>query len=189
MRGSSCFVLSGCSGGGKSTLLAALGARGVATVEEAGRRIVREQLGSGGDGLPWRNPARFATLVAAACAAQFELHRNASRAVFFDRGIVEGINYFEQRGLPIPDEITRAARQCRFASKVFMTPPWPEIFVNDDERRHGFEEALAEYESLLPCYEAQGYQVVIVPKGPVAERADFVLHESGADLGGADATA
>ena len=102
---------------------------------------------------------------------------------------VEGIDYFEQQGLPIPDEITRAGRQCRVASKVFMTPPRSAIFVKDGERRHGFEEALAEYESLLPCYEAQGHQVVIVPKAPVAACADFVLRESGADRGGADATA
>ena len=37
------FVLSGCSGGGKSTLLAALARRGFATVEEPGRRIVAEE--------------------------------------------------------------------------------------------------------------------------------------------------
>ena len=34
------IILSGCSGGGKSTLLAELARRGFATVEEPGRRIV-----------------------------------------------------------------------------------------------------------------------------------------------------
>jgi predicted ATPase len=33
-------VISGCSGGGKSTLLAELARRGYRTVEEPGRRIV-----------------------------------------------------------------------------------------------------------------------------------------------------
>ena len=44
-------VISGCSGGGKSTLLAELGARGYAVFEEPGRAIVKEQLVSGGDAL------------------------------------------------------------------------------------------------------------------------------------------
>ena len=37
------IILSGCSGGGKSTLLAELARRGFATVEEPGRRIVIEE--------------------------------------------------------------------------------------------------------------------------------------------------
>jgi predicted ATPase len=36
------IVLSGCSGGGKSTLLAALQRRGFAVFEEPGRQIVKE---------------------------------------------------------------------------------------------------------------------------------------------------
>ena len=36
-------VISGCSGGGKSTLLAESGRRGYAVVEEPGRRIVQNQ--------------------------------------------------------------------------------------------------------------------------------------------------
>ena len=41
-------VISGCSGGGKSTLLAELGRRGHAFVEEPGRRIVKEELKGAG---------------------------------------------------------------------------------------------------------------------------------------------
>src|ERR1700730_15527752 len=37
-------VMSGCSGGGKSTLLTELGRRGYMTVEEPGRRIVKDEL-------------------------------------------------------------------------------------------------------------------------------------------------
>ena len=54
-------VISGCSGGGKSTLLSELGRRGYGTVEEPGRRITapgaatlvvafRRYKGSGGSG-------------------------------------------------------------------------------------------------------------------------------------------
>jgi predicted ATPase len=36
-------ILSGCSGGGKSTLLAEFGRRGHSIVEEPGRRIVKQE--------------------------------------------------------------------------------------------------------------------------------------------------
>jgi predicted ATPase len=45
-------VISGCSGGGKSTLLAELGRRGHSTVEEPGRRIVAQELQQGGKSSP-----------------------------------------------------------------------------------------------------------------------------------------
>ena len=53
-------VISGCSSGGKSTLLAELGRRGHAMVEEPGRRIVRQELVDGGSALPWVAGAAFA---------------------------------------------------------------------------------------------------------------------------------
>jgi predicted ATPase len=46
------FVISGCSGGGKSSLLAELARRGFATIEEPGRRVVREELASDGEAVP-----------------------------------------------------------------------------------------------------------------------------------------
>jgi predicted ATPase len=53
-------VMSGCSGGGKSTLLEELRHRGHAVVEEPGRRVVAEEIARGSDALPWTNLAAFA---------------------------------------------------------------------------------------------------------------------------------
>ncbi len=63
----------------------------------------------------------------------------------------------------------------RYHSRVFLTPPWPAIFVTDADRRHGLDAAVAEYERLLDAYASLDYEVVIVPKDGVARRADFVL--------------
>ena len=41
-------TISGCSGGGKSTLLSELRRRGFATIDEPGRRIVADELKRGG---------------------------------------------------------------------------------------------------------------------------------------------
>lgn len=53
-------IISGCSGGGKSTLIAELGRRGYAVVEEPGRRIVKEERKGEGLALPWVDQTAFA---------------------------------------------------------------------------------------------------------------------------------
>ena len=52
-------TISGCSSGGKSTLLVELRRRGFATVDEPGRRIVAEELKRGGRALPWADAVAF----------------------------------------------------------------------------------------------------------------------------------
>ena len=58
-----------------------------------------------------------------------------------------------------------------------MTPPWPEIFRNDAERRHSYTESVQEFERLLSFYARCGYEVVMLPKVPVGARADFLLSQ------------
>ena len=81
------FVLiTGCSGGGKSTLLDALESKGHATIVEPGRRIVAAEIARAGKNLPWVNMKAFA--YTALEMARFDLAK-ASRSngfVFFDRG-------------------------------------------------------------------------------------------------------
>jgi len=57
-----------------------------------------------------------------------------------------------------------------------LAPPWPEIYETDPERRHGLSTALAEYSRLIETYPSLGYEVLILPKVGVSERADFILN-------------
>ena len=78
-------VISGCSGGGKSTLLAELGRRGHAIVEEPGRRIVKEELREGGLALPWRDGSAFARRAIAMALEDRARAAALNGWVFFDR--------------------------------------------------------------------------------------------------------
>jgi predicted ATPase len=60
---------------------------------------------------------------------------------------------------------------------VFFAPPWQEIYRTDEERRHSLDVAIAEYERLAHAYTALGYQIRILPKADVADRADFILSD------------
>ncbi len=99
---------------------------------------------------------------------------SAEGVTFFDRTGLDNVSALEQMGLS-EDRHYEAIRDLVYADPIFFAPPWPEIFVNDKERRHGFEAALREAGALRHFYALRGYDVVDLPKTTVSERADFVI--------------
>lgn len=168
------FLITGCSGGGKSTLLDALRADGYATVSEPGRRIVAEELRGEGAALPWVDMAAFARRALAMAQTDLIEAGTARGPVFFDRGVVDAAVALE-RFAGIPLEETMADRRP-YRSPVFLAPPWQDVFGGDDARRHDFEEAVAEYEALTEALERLRYDVVVLPKQTVKARVSFVLN-------------
>jgi predicted ATPase len=166
-------VISGCSGGGKSSLLAAFGRRGYSIVEEPGRRIVREEMDRGGSALPWEDPASFLRRAIAMSLADRVSAFTREGWVFFDRGLVDAAaGLLHLTGEKV---LASLGHTHRYHRRVFLTPPWPEIYLTDPERRHGLDAAVAEYLRLLEIYASLDYEVFILPKIGVTERADFVL--------------
>lgn len=166
-------IISGCSGGGKSTLLEELGRRGFSVIEEPGRRIVAAELAGDGTALPWRDIEAFLHKAIELALADLARAQALPGRVFFDRGLLDAASGLEEiSGKPV---LRAYAEKWRFNPIVFLTPPWPEIYRQDEERQHGLQAAIGEYERLLHDYPALGYQVVELPKISVAERADFVL--------------
>lgn len=170
-------IISGCSGGGKSSLIDALSERGFAVVEEPGRRIVSRELEGDGQALPWVDLAAFARRASDMAITDRDGAAGNAGWTFFDRGLIDAAVALEQAtGEAMVEQLNARHPYHR---TVFLTPPWPQIFRADPERRHGFEAALAEYERLAKVYPALGYEVVLLPKVSVAERADFVLDRLG----------
>jgi predicted ATPase len=171
-------VISGCSGGGKSTLLDELARQGHAVVPEPGRRIVAEEMNGDGRTLPWIDLHAFANRAVAMAVDDRDAMRNTPGWVFFDRGLIDAAAALEHAsGTPA---LTRLGSLHRYHYRVFLTPPWPEIYLQDNERQHGLETAIEEYERLLTAYEGLGYETIIVPKLGVKDRAAFVLAQLGA---------
>src|SRR5262245_63013614 len=82
-------MISGCSSGGKSTLLAELRRRGFVTIDEPGRRIVVEELKRGGRALPWVDAVAFARRAIEVSLADRADADPSARWVFFDRGLID----------------------------------------------------------------------------------------------------
>ena len=167
-------VISGCSGGGKSTLLTELGRRGYATVEEPGRRVVKEEMLGEGLALPWVDEIAFARRTIALALADRATASRAAGWVFFDRGLIDAAAALQH--LTGEPALATVGQIHRYHPRAFLAPPWPEIYVTDPERRHGLDAANAEYQRLLDVYPSLGYEVMILPKVGVYERADLILH-------------
>lgn len=169
------FILTGASGSGKSSIIAALKARGQVCVEEIGRQVVRDQVRIGTDATPWQNPARFMELLLARSIQAYESVEERSLPVFFDRGLPETIGHARLLEPAAAAPFFQAAATHRYHRTVFFTPPWREIYVTDAERRHSFEEGVAGHRAELAAYVECGYTLVEVPKDSINARVDFIL--------------
>jgi predicted ATPase len=174
-------VLSGCSGGGKSTLLSALKARGHTVFDEPGRRVVQGAALGDGRVLPETDPALFAERCIDLAIAD---HRAAPEGVsFFDRSVVDAVAALQRLGLPVRGRFGPVLDRYRYGRDVFLTPPWPKIHETDDERTHSFDAARVEYDDLALVYPRLGHRVHILPKSGVDERVRFVEAVLGLESG------
>ena len=171
-------VITGTSGTGKTTLIDHLRDRGHETFGEPTRLILSQQLAANGLGLPSRDPSRFLNLMLDYCLRSLD-HANATSlgAVFFDRGIPDIVAYADRFNID-RQPFVNAAISHRYSERVFVLPPWREIFVTDDFRGRTFEEYAVFHELITNAYQALGYQLVNVPFAPVEERVNFVLSEA-----------
>jgi predicted ATPase len=153
-------VITGGPGSGKSTLIEALALRGHAHSIEAGRAIIQDQTAIGGPALPGRDPLAFAELMLSWELRSYRKAQAESGPVFFDRGVPDMVGYFDLLGRPVPSHVRRAAERFRYNRRVFLAPPWPEIFCQDAERKQTPEEARRTCEAMVSAYSSCGYLLV-----------------------------
>jgi predicted ATPase len=134
------FVITGGPGSGKSTLIGALEEHGISTMPEAGRGIIQDQVAIGGEALPWSDRQAFAELMLSWEMRSYRAALRLSGPVIFDRGVPDVLGYLRLSELPVPSHVERAAKTFRYHHRVFIAPPWLEIFARDAERKQSFEE-------------------------------------------------
>ena len=169
------FVVTGGPGSGKSALIDALEKSAYAHSVEAGRGIIQDQVAIGGSALPWSDRGLFAEMMLCWEMRSYRMAGHETGAVFFDRGVPDVLGYLRLLNLAVPAHMERAARTFRYNRRVFIAPPWREIFQQDRERKQDFDEAVRTYDALATTYTELGYTLVEIPCVPVEERASFIL--------------
>lgn len=175
------FVVTGGPGSGKSTLIDALHGRGFASMPEAGRAIIRDQVQIDGTDLPWSDRAMFAELMLGWELRSWHEASALEGPVLMDRGIADVIGYLTLCGLPVPAHVEAAATAYRYNRKVFIAPYWKAIFGQDTERKQDQEEAETTGRVMVDTYARFGYQLVELPKVSGEERVAFVVDHLNAE--------
>lgn len=172
-------VLTGGPGSGKTTLIDALAARGIATSPEIGRAVIKEQLASGGNALPWGDELAFAEAMLTGDVAAHGAALTSGRATVMDRGVPDIVGFLRVSGLAVPPHIDAAARATRYNRRVFIAPFWAGIYAHDAERQQSPALAEATHDIMVSTYRDYGYTLIELPRVSVAERAAFVIDRLG----------
>jgi len=146
---------------------------------EAGRAIIQDQVAIGGGALPWADRSAFAELM---LSWEMRSHRSAlerSGPVVFDRGVPDVVGYLRLSGISVPEHVDCAARLFRYHRRVFVAPPWPEIYTQDTERKQTLAEAEATCKAMMEAYTAYGYELILLPLDTEEARVEFVLEAIG----------
>ena len=171
------FVVTGGPGSGKTTLLIELARLGFSHAPEVARRIIQEQVQAAGTALPWHDREAYTELMLQRSIESFLEHATALTPMFSDRGIPDTLGYARLIGLRNTRAIENACRRYRYAPRVFVAPPWKEIYETDSERKQDFAEAGRTFEVVSGVYRECRYELIELPTLSPRSRARFVLDQ------------
>lgn len=170
------IVITGGPGTGKSSVIKKLEMLGYKCLHEVSREVTLEAQKQGITQLFLEKPVLFSQKLLEARLKQYESLKNSEdKLTFIDRGIPDVVAYLDYFGTDYPDTFNEACKENNY-DKVFLLPPWREIYLNDNERYENFEEAESIYSFLKKAYLSFGYNIVEVPKLSVKNRCNFIIN-------------
>jgi predicted ATPase len=173
------IVIIGGPGTGKTTIIEGLSIRGYCCYPEVSREVTMEAKKQGIEQLFLENPLLFSELLLEGRKKQFQnAFQESEDVVFLDRGIPDVLAYMHYIGDSYPTHFDACCKDHIY-SKIFILPPWEEIYVSDDERYENYEQAKLIYNHLTETYQHYGYELIEVPKGTLKERIHFILENVG----------
>ena len=168
------YIITGAPGGGKTTILTALRARGYAVVPEAATDVIaREQ--ARGRTEPWRDDG-FLDRIA---RMQHERQQEAVAAAvqIFDRSPICTLalaHYLDRPVTPfLAGEVERVVAAAVYQPRVFLVRLLGFVTATA-ARRITYPESVMFERYHEQAYRAHGFDLIDVPAGPLEERVDLV---------------
>ena len=168
-------VIIGGPGTGKTTIIDRLVQNGYCCYPEISRQVTAEAQKQGIEQLFLEQPLLFSELLLEGRKKQFlDAHQEPHNIVFLDRGIPDVLAYMHYIGDSYPAFFDAACKEHIY-SKIFILPPWEDIYISDQERYENFEQAKLIHNHLVETYQKYGYELIEVPKDTVDKRILFIL--------------
>jgi predicted ATPase len=169
------IVIIGGPGTGKSSIINSLVKQGYCCYPEISREVTLEAKKQGIEQLFLEDPLLFSQMLLDGRIKQYENAQNENhKFVFIDRGIPDVVAYLDYIGDVYPQHFDTACRE-KIYTKIFILPPWEEIYESDSERYENFEQATIIYKYLSETYKNYGYSLIEVPKDSVDNRILYIL--------------
>jgi len=170
------IVFVGGPGSGKTTLIEALNKKGYVCYPEISRQVTIEAQKHGIEQLFLKESLLFSEMLLEGRIKQYrEALQEKETVVFIDRGIPDVLAYLHYIGDSYPKTFAEACKNHLY-SKIFIFPPWEEIYQVDNERYENFEQALLIHSHLVETYQKFGYSLIEVPKIDLKSRVNFILN-------------
>lgn len=167
-------IFTGGPGSGKTSAIELLCQMGYQSAPEVGRKVIQAQVESQGSALPWLDKIAFRDEMVLEEINNYE-NFGDTEIIFYDRSIIDSYGYSRLESIPISELLLAKCGELEYYHKVFIFPPWEEIYENDAERKQGFNEAVATYHEMVNAYTKFGYDLIEVPKASVKERVQFIV--------------
>ncbi len=169
------IVIIGGPGTGKTTIIDELVNRGYCCYPEISREVTMEAKKQGIEQLFLEKPLLFSELLLEGRKKQYKnAQEEPHNLVFIDRGIPDVLAYMHYIGDSYPAFFDEACREHLY-TKIFILPPWEEIYISDEARYENFEQAKLLYNHLSETYQNYGYELIEVPKADLNARVQFIL--------------
>lgn len=168
-------MITGAPGTGKTTIIEALLALKHQCFSEVSRDITLEAREKGIEQLFLTDPLLFSKHLLEKRSQQYSDALNLTTdLIFFDRGVPDVFAYlnFANENYDFDCKLINSENKY---TKIFITPPWKEIYTTDNERFESFEQALEIHSHIINTYKQLNYIPITIPTGTVEERINFIL--------------
>jgi predicted ATPase len=168
------YVITGGPGFGKTVLIEKLHERGYQVGGEFVRSFILQKSAEGGTSLPWKDSVGFEKLIMEK-RIDFLKSVDVKSIAFSDRGLPDqaAFSWYKEKDLSL--QLIKAIELNRYEKKVFLTPPWYQIYRNDQIRTESFEEAKRIHKYIIKAYLNYGYELVDLPLISSDERVELIL--------------
>jgi len=173
------IVITGGPGTGKTAIINKLKSKGYTCFDEYSRILIRWGYENGIKKIFLEKPNLFTSKIIDGRKKQYndskKIEKSKGNLIFFDRGIHDGFAYqnFIDKSFIFPREFSKYHYQ-----KIFILPPWSQIFSNDNERLESFETSKMIDKSINFTYNYYGYKLHSVPKISDQKRMEYILNKS-----------